>query len=518
MKKLLSVIVFILICFNLMISMEKDFETGIIFKKDKAFFYEISPFSVRIYKDKGKPIFQRKIELKSREVFLSVGFSRNYNSFFVFKEKMIPKKKYTLLMIFNDKSLTISTQSSPFYSPVLFHYNLKDYIGFINENFEIKILDFMTKTIIKSFKFEVPVRSLSVSENGLKLHYYKFTKRGYKKGFIVIESIFSNEKTEIKQKSIANGGDSYFFEEKFNRKTDGFSYYGFLGFGDSITYGYINREGAPDKGYIPRLQLLIDNEWYGGTVYNEGIPGEVTEEGLERFESVVLKDRAKYLLFHEGTNDCLFVRRFPVSYILFNIEQMIKTALKYNMRPILTTIIPRNGKWGEGIYRERSIEVSEGIKDLANKYEIPLIDFFNIFLNYPESDGGYFSLMSDTVHPSEKGYQLMTEKWFEFLKNFPPEMPIILSYHYKIDPITKLVGMEISLSMNPDPDFDHFSIYYGEKTDKLNKLLKVGKGLKFEIFLQPGKKYFIGIKASDSLDNESKFSQIIEFTPYKLFF
>lgn len=518
MKKLLSVIVFILICFNLMISMEKDFEKGVIFKKDNAFFYEISPYSVRIYKNKEKPIFQRKIELKSREIFLSVGFSRNYNSFFVFKERMITKGKYSLLIVIGDKSIKIITQSSPFYSPVLFHYNLKEYIAFINENFEIKILDFITKTIIKSFKFEVPVRSLSVSEDGLKLNYYKFTKRGYKKGFINIESIFSNKKTEIKQKSIANGGDSYFFENKFNRETGSFSYYGFLGFGDSITYGYINREEAPDRGYIPRLQLLIDNEWYGGTVYNEGIPGEVTEDGLKRFESIVLKDRAKYLLFHEGTNDCLFVRRFPVSYILFNIEQMVKTALKYNMRLILTTIIPRNGKWGEGIYRERSIEVSNGIKDLANKYEIPLIDFFDIFLNYPETDGGYFSLMSDTVHPSEKGYQLMAEKWFEFLKNYPPEIPIVLGYHYKVNLITKLVGVEVSLSVNPDPDFDHFSIYYGEKINKLNKLLKVEKGLKFEIFLQPGKKYFIGIKASDSFNNESKFSQIFEFTPYKLFF
>ncbi len=518
MKRAISVIVFIMVCLNFAISMKKDFEKGIIFKKDKAFFYEISPFSVRIYKNKENPIFQKKLELKSREIFLSVGFSGNYNSFFVFKEKMISKGKYSLSIVVGDKSINVRTQSSPFYSPVLFNYDLKEYIAFINESFEIKILDFMTKKIIKSFKFEVPVRSLSVSEDGSKLIFYKFDKSKYEKEFLNIKSLFSDKNLDIRQKSTARKGDFSFFEDKFNRETYTFSYYGFLGFGDSITYGYINREGAPEKGYVPRLQLLIDNEWYGGTVYNEGVPGEVTEDGLKRFEATVLKDRAKYLLFHEGTNDCLFVRRFPVSYILFNIEQMIKTALNYNMRPILTTIIPRNGKWGEGIYRERSMEVSNGIRDLANKYEIPLIDFFNIFLNYPESDGGYYSLMSDTVHPSEKGYQLMAEKWFEFLKDYPPEIPEILGYHYKVNPITKLVGVEVSLSVNADPDFDHFSVYYGNKPENLNKLLKVEKGLKFEIFLQPGKKYFIGIKASDSFNNESKFSKTFEFTPYRLFF
>ncbi len=189
-------------------------------------------------------------------------------------------------------------------------------------------------------------------------------------------------------------------------------------------------------------------------------------------------------------------------------------------------IIPRNGKWGEGIYRERTIKISEGIKEMEQKYEIPVIDFFNIFLNYPESDRGYESLMSDTVHPSEKGYQLMAEKWYEYLKNYPPEIPKIISFSYKVDPLTKIIeieieigiGIEIEISLNLDPDFNYFSIYYGDKSSEIKNIYKNEESNLVTIFLPPEQIYYIGIRAADPLNNKSKLSSIIKYKSYRLFF
>jgi hypothetical protein len=45
---------------------------------------------------------------------------------------------------------------------------------------------------------------------------------------------------------------------------------------------------------------------------------------------------------------------------------------------------------------------------------------FEIFYTWPENDGGWISLLSnDHVHPSIKGYEVMTESWFEEIKRIP---------------------------------------------------------------------------------------------------
>ncbi len=498
-----------------------DKEKGEIKNNGEIFTYEISPSSVKFYDKNGNIVY--KYKTKKNSVLLSSSYSKIFNKYYVFEEKFYPKsKKYSLFIIIaNNKIPLIEKTQTPFYSPILIECKNSLSFAYIDESFSINIYDFQSKKLLRKIIFKEPIHSLSFDGKKKLLLFFRFNNGKYVKTSMYCRDINNREKnittnayTVTRNNNIYNNLKE---KEKHLYEDFNFSYYGFLGFGDSITFGYINREEAPDKGYVPRLQLMVD-DWYGGKVYNEGVPGEVTEDGLNRFESVILKDKAKYLLFHEGTNDALFVRRFPVSYILFNIESMIKISLKHSMRPILTTIIPRNGKWGEGIYRERSIEISEGIREMGQKYEIPVIDLFNIFLNYPESDGGYESLMSDTVHPSEKGYQLMAEKWYEYLKNYPPEIPDIISFFYKVDPLTNIVGIEIETSPNPDPDFKCLSIYYGEKNTEIKKFYKNEENNKIVIFLPPGKIYYIGVKATDYFNNQSNLSAILKYKSYRLFF
>jgi len=229
-------------------------------------------------------------------------------------------------MIKGRNILLIENSKTPFYSPVLIEDNNSLAFGYIDENFPINIYDFQSKKLLKKIKFKEPIHFLSLDSENRKPMFFTFRNKRYVKTSVNWTDIkdrgkntFADIRNNNFQKDLKEK-ERHFYED-FN-----FNYYGFLGFGDSITFGYINREEALDKGYIPRLQIMVDN-WYGGEVYNEGVPGEVTEDGLIRFESVILKNKAKYLLFHEGTNDALFVRRFPVSYILFNIESMIKIAL-----------------------------------------------------------------------------------------------------------------------------------------------------------------------------------------------
>lgn len=194
----------------------------------------------------------------------------------------------------------------------------------------------------------------------------------------------------------------------------------YIGFGDSITFGMIDFKETPQLGYIPRLESLL-YETYGPTqVVNEGWPGEVTEHGLARIREVLDLHKALFFLLMEGTNDVVF-GRFSMDTTAYNLEQMIQICRNKSVFPVLTTIIPRSGKrWEKPFFRNRIFELNDKIRELADRVKVSFVDMFEIFYTWPESDGGWTSLLSiDHVHPSIKGYKVMTESWFEEIKRIP---------------------------------------------------------------------------------------------------
>jgi len=197
----------------------------------------------------------------------------------------------------------------------------------------------------------------------------------------------------------------------------------YIGFGDSITYGGMDYEEHPEKGYIPRLEALLINYFGYTRVINEGLGGEITIEGLARISPVISLHLAKYLLLMEGTNDVIFLE-ISMDSAAFNLEEMIKKCLNFGVFPLLATIIPRKDwRWFLPLYRNRIFNLNERIHLLATNLKIPLVDQFKSFYEYPEEDGGWESLLSsDEIHPNEKGYQLMAETWFREIKflPFPP--------------------------------------------------------------------------------------------------
>lgn len=194
----------------------------------------------------------------------------------------------------------------------------------------------------------------------------------------------------------------------------------YTAFGDSITYGYLDYHPAPELGYIPRLDEIMEQHFGETEIINEGWPGEVTPNGLARFDDVLAAHSSQFLLLKEGTNDIIF-HEISTDTSEFDIREMVRKAKNYGVLIIVATIIPRNDwRWGKEYYKERIYELNRRIRNITESAEVPLVDFFNIFFNYPKEDGGWLSLLSsDSVHPSEKGYQLMAERWFEEIETLP---------------------------------------------------------------------------------------------------
>ncbi len=242
-------------------------------------------------------------------------------------------------------------------------------------------------------------------------------------------------------------------------------------FGDSITYGYINHERFPEKGYVPRLQILLTQKLGDTTCFNEGKPSETTTGGLTRIPSVLAAHSSRYVLIMEGTNDVVF-NNISMDTTSFNLREMARTCLDYGAFPVLATIIPRRDDvWYNNFYRERINYLNDQIRLIAGDLAIPLVEQFNTFNDYPESDGGCLSLLSeDLKHPNEKGYQLMAQTWLDGMEDFylPPLNPAAV-FEFGPNPTYRL-----SWKTNPQNNaavVKGYNIYKKETTDSAWVLL-----------------------------------------------
>ena len=193
----------------------------------------------------------------------------------------------------------------------------------------------------------------------------------------------------------------------------------YMGFGDSITYGVIDNVEDPALGYIPRLEALLRARFGSGSIVNEGWPGEITVNGMGRIGVVLDAHPVGTLLLMEGTNDVIF-SEITMSSTAFHLERMTAAARDRGVYPVLATIIPRSDwRWPIKFYRDRVYELNGLVRDLARNLRLPLAEQFNAFFDFPESEGGWRSLLSDKVHPTAKGYEVMTGVWFGEVERLP---------------------------------------------------------------------------------------------------
>ena len=194
----------------------------------------------------------------------------------------------------------------------------------------------------------------------------------------------------------------------------------FIGFGDSITYGYIDSEPDPDKGYIPRLEEILSSNFGISEVVNQGVPSEITAWGLSRMTEVLSEEKGRYLLLLEGTNDVI-TNSITMDTAAFNLREMAKICLDFGVFPLISTLIPRDDVWGYlPFFRQRLYALNKKIREIPAELKIPFVDMFYEFYSYQTGEQDWTSLLSeDGLHPNELGYEFMAEKWFEEIEVFP---------------------------------------------------------------------------------------------------
>jgi len=163
-----------------------------------------------------------------------------------------------------------------------------------------------------------------------------------------------------------------------------------LAFGDSITYG----SGAgPEESYPKVLAQLI-----GRHVVGAGVPGEVTEIGLQRLPGVLDEVQPKILLLCLGGNDML--RKVEPVATESNLRTMVRMARDLGVAVVLIAV-PKpalfggNASFYQAIAKEDDLHLeSEILKDILYDNEFK----------------------ADPIHPNAKGYRRMAEAIAELLR------------------------------------------------------------------------------------------------------
>lgn len=169
-----------------------------------------------------------------------------------------------------------------------------------------------------------------------------------------------------------------------------------IAFGDSITAG----TGSESGGYPPRLEKILKSNGKPCTIYNLGIPGERTHQGLERIGEVLDTYPADAILIMEGTND---IRSgYPVQTTKLNLQLMINIAKEKGVIPILSTLTPSDQSNSEILIPTK---YNPMIKELAEQNGIPLVD------QYGAVEKIWDALNDDGIHPNDKGYLYLAKTW-----------------------------------------------------------------------------------------------------------
>lgn len=185
------------------------------------------------------------------------------------------------------------------------------------------------------------------------------------------------------------------WEKKYEIKNVPMSVSRIVCFGDSLTWGV---GAANGKDYPARLEKMTGIE-----ILNTGVPGNTTADGLDRLEEDVLAFDPDVVLITLGGND--LKNRLGVDTAQANLIRMIQRIQATGAMVVLGGIdIPLYGKGYAGMY--------ESVARQTGSVLIP---------NILEDIFGHQDLMSDSIHPNDKGYEIMAGYFYKALTLLSPE-------------------------------------------------------------------------------------------------
>jgi len=177
-----------------------------------------------------------------------------------------------------------------------------------------------------------------------------------------------------------------------------------IAFGDSITQGSIDPAGSDNGGYPLVLQQIYDNNGLDVHVYNKGLAGERTSDGLSRISSVLNETSADFLLLLEGANDV--IAGISHQTLVQNLGLMIDKCQAKGVSPLLATMTP-DEKYGNTSLINATINPE--IKTLATEKNVTLVDLYSVVAD------SWAAWSWDGLHPNYDGMSAIAYAWYGYV-------------------------------------------------------------------------------------------------------
>jgi lysophospholipase L1-like esterase len=161
---------------------------------------------------------------------------------------------------------------------------------------------------------------------------------------------------------------------------------------------------------IWRRKLTRRFPFRGINVIVTAVGGESSPSGAERFERDVLALNPKIITIDYGVNDRVCgLEEAEVAW-----RQMIEQSLERQIKVLLLTPTFDVRPDKEGTLDDHVRQIS----DLANEYEVGLVDSYQAFTNHVDSGGYAGELMSVAHHPNELGHELVARELMRWIPVF----------------------------------------------------------------------------------------------------
>jgi lysophospholipase L1-like esterase len=192
-----------------------------------------------------------------------------------------------------------------------------------------------------------------------------------------------------------------------------------LFFGDSIVYG--EYDGILG-GWVDNLKRFCHEKYYNHNakevnIFNLGIGGETTEGLLKRFDVEFSARKSPFdnlIFLSYGANDLAIKDKVQIvskENYKKNMKNVILQAKQTTDKIYLVSILPTSSKIDGVIVSSGKLRTIEMIKEynnvlklIAEENGVEYIDTYSAFFDNKEE-----CLSKDSVHPNEKGYQLISE-------------------------------------------------------------------------------------------------------------
>jgi len=185
--------------------------------------------------------------------------------------------------------------------------------------------------------------------------------------------------------------------------------------GHSVPSGYYTGGVVHRLDSYPFMAMESIKEQYPYAVINTittSIGGEHSEQGAARFASEVLPHQPDVLFIDYALND----RAIGLSRAKKAWQKMIKLALQKDIKVIMLTPTPDTNV---PILKEGNIleKHSEQIRNLADKYQVGLVESHKAFKRLVQSGENLDDYMAQANHPNRSGHAIVAKLISEFFED-----------------------------------------------------------------------------------------------------